>query len=97
MIKLIRSDDFSKWFASIKDLRLKAAVSDRLARFEQGNLGDVKPIGDAVSEARIHYGAGYRLYFIKTGKTIIVMLAGGDKSSQTRDINKAKELAKKWR
>jgi len=69
----------------------------RLLRMEIGNFGDVKPIGEGISEARIHYGAGYRLYFIKHGNTMILMLGGGDKSSQTKDIKRAKELANSWR
>lgn len=97
MIELFRTEEFSKWVIGIKDVRLQAAVFDRLARFEQGNFGDTKPVGENISEARIHYGAGYRMYFLKKGNTIVVMLGGGDKSSQDRDINKAKELAKKWR
>jgi len=64
---------------------------------QAGNPGDVKPVGEGVSEVRIHHGAGYRLYFLRRGETIIVMLAGGDKQSQARDIKRAKEMAKEWR
>ena len=97
MYEVIQSAEFAKWLGSLKDLRAKTVIDARLAYIEKGNLGDVKPVGEGISEARIHYGAGYRLYFIKTGKVIVVMLAGGDKSSQTRDINKAKKLANEWR
>ena len=96
MFQIIKSKDFTKWFEKIRDIRLKNIITDRLHRFEDGNLGDVKPVGDGVSEARIHYGAGYRLYFVKHGDVLIVMLAGGDKSSQTADIKKAKKLAEEW-
>jgi putative addiction module killer protein len=64
---------------------------------QAGNHGDVKSVGEGVSEARIHYGAGYRLYFIQRGEIVIVMLAGGDKRTQNRDIKHARELAKEWR
>ena len=96
MFQIIKSKDFTKWFEKIRDIRLKNIITDRLHRFEDGNLGDVKPVGDGVSEARIHSGAGYRLYFVKHGDVLIVMLAGGDKSSQTADIKKAKKLAEEW-
>ncbi len=97
MNQVIQSKEFSKWLSGIKDLKVKAIIDDRVVRIGEGSLGDVKPVGGGVSEARIHYGAGYRLYFIKVGKLIIVMLGGGDKSSQARDINKARKLAEGWR
>ena len=97
MYQIIQSAEFAKWLSKLKDLRAKDHVLTRLARIEEGLFGDIKPVGDGVSEARIHYGAGYRLYFIQCGAVVVVMLAGGDKSSQARDISKAKEIAKEWR
>jgi putative addiction module killer protein len=97
MFEIIQSKEFAKWLNGIRDLRAKARIDARLAYIEKGNLGDIKPVGDGVSEMRIHYGADYRLYFIKKGTEIIVMLGGGDKSSQERDILKAKKIASEWR
>jgi putative addiction module killer protein len=78
-------------------LRNRAAVQRiavRLSRMQLGNLGDIAPVGEGVSEARIHYGPGYRLYFVRRGEVVIVLLCGGDKSGQARDIERAKTLAK---
>lgn len=68
-------------------------IADRILRIANGNLGDVEPVGEGVSEARIHYGPGYRLYFIRRGEELIILLCGGDKSTQARDIRLAKQLA----
>jgi putative addiction module killer protein len=97
MIEVIQSAGFSKWMSELRDVRAKARIAVRIDRMASGNLGDVKAVGEGLSEARIAYGPGYRLYFLAKGDTLIVMLAGGDKSSQSRDIAKAKELAKEWR
>ena len=78
----------------MRDFRAVEAIARRLRRFEYGNLGDVKAVGDGVFEARIFYGAGYRLYFINKSGRIILLLCGGDKGSQKQDIRKAKEMAK---
>ncbi len=97
MITIYRSAEFDKWLARLRDKKAVEKVFARLARMEYGNLGDVKPVGEGVSETRIHYGAGYRLYFVQRGNEVILMLGGGDKSTQSRDIKKAKLLAKIWR
>jgi len=97
MFEIIQSKEFAKWFLGIRDQKTREAVLIRMGRIQNGLLGDAKPVGEGVSEARIHYGAGYRLYFIKNGAEIIVMLGGGDKSSQERDILKAKKIASEWR
>ncbi len=89
-----RTDEFTKWATGLRDTRAKAAITSRIDRMEDGNLGDVAPVGDGVSEARIHYGPGYRLYFIERAGTIIILLCGGDKASQNRDITRAKQLSK---
>lgn len=94
MIEIRLTSAFSLWFDGLKDIRAQARVVTRLRRFELGAFGDVKPVGEGVSEARIDYGPGYRLYFIRRGEAVVVMLGGGDKSSQSRDIAAAKTLAK---
>ena len=85
---------FAAWHASVRDLRAKLAIARRIDRASAGNLGDNKPVGDGVSEMRVDVGAGYRVYFTMRGGAVIVLLAGGDKSSQTADIKRAKKMAK---
>jgi putative addiction module killer protein len=97
MIQIIQSDEFRKWLSSLRDKQAKARILVRLGRIRSGNLGDVKPIGDGISEARIHTGPGYRLYFIQRGNELIIMLAGSDKKSQDSMIKQAYKLAEKWR
>lgn len=94
MYSIIKTEYFEKWQASLKDTNAKARINVRIRRMETGVLGDVKPVGEGVSEARIHYGAGYRLYFCQRGDVVIILLCGGDKSTQSKDIEKAKELKK---
>ena len=93
MYEIRRTDTFSKWLDRLRDERARARVLSRLTRVEAGNLGDNKPVGGSVSELRIDYGPGYRVYFTKRGTTIIVLLVGGDKSSQDQDIKRAIQLA----
>lgn len=81
---------------SSKDKRVKTIIASRLMRLAEGLSGDVKPVGEGVSELRIHYGVGYRIYFQQRGNLLIILLCGGDKSSQNRDIMTAKKLAKEW-
>jgi putative addiction module killer protein len=85
---------FVKWHSSIRDLRAKVAIARRIDRASVGNLGDIKSIGDGVSEMRVDVGAGYRVYFTLRNGVVIILLAGGDKSSQNADIQRAKKLAK---
>jgi putative addiction module killer protein len=82
------------WHASIRDLRAKVAIARRIDRASTGNLGDIKSVGDGVSEMRVDVGAGYRVYFTMRNGVVIVLLAGGDKSSQNTDIRRAKKLAR---
>ncbi len=85
---------FSRWLGGLKDHRAKAAIVFRLRQVAAGHWGDVKSVGGGVSELRWHIGPGYRVYFTRRGEQIVLLLAGGDKSSQAKDIAKAKELAK---
>lgn len=94
MYEIRRTDAFSKWLDRLRDGRARARVLSRLNRVEEGNLGDAKPVGEGVSELRIDYGPGYRVYYTRKGKTIIVLLVGGDKSTQSQDITRAIELAR---
>ncbi len=96
MIELRQTDTFRKWWQHLKDERARGVIFGRLDRLAYGHAGDVSPIGEGISELRIHYGPGYRVYFQKRGSTIIVLLCGGDKGSQKRDIRTAKRLAKDW-
>jgi putative addiction module killer protein len=89
-----RTIEFAEWLKGLRDVRATAKITSRIDRMEEGNLGDVASVGEGVSEARIHYGPGYRLYFVERGSEIVVLLCGGDKSSQRRDISHAKRLAK---
>ena len=93
-MKILTTDTYNKWFSNIKDRKLKALITVRLDRISNDNMGDVKSVGDGVSEIRIHYTSGYRLYFTKQGKEIIILLCGGGKGTQKQDINKAKEMLK---
>lgn len=97
MKEIIRSETFSDWLSSLKDSRARSRVLARIDRMREGNFGDAEPIGDGLSEARIHYGPGYRVYFMQQGDVIVVLLCGGDKSSQTKDIKQARRIAKAWR
>jgi len=85
---------FAMWLAGLRDERARARIQKRLDRAQAGNLGDVRPVGDAVSEMRVHYGPGYRLYFVQRGSQLIVLLCAVDKSTQDADIAEAKVLAR---
>ena len=97
MIALVETPAFARWLVGLKDANARARVGRRLDRLRLGNAGDVKPVGEGVSELRIDYGPGYRVYYMQRGQTVIVLLAGGDKRSQRRDIISAIELARKIR
>ncbi|BBP02535.1 type II toxin-antitoxin system RelE/ParE family toxin [Sulfuriferula nivalis] len=84
---------FDDWFASLKDKQAVRRVQVRIDRAEDGNFGDCKPVGKGVSEMRIDYGPGYRVYFVQQGIEIVILLAGGDKSTQSKDIKTALEIA----
>ncbi|MFN3883120.1 MAG: type II toxin-antitoxin system RelE/ParE family toxin [Nitrincola lacisaponensis] len=94
MIEVRKTAHFTRWFESLKDRRAKARIQVRIDRVEMGHFGDVAPVGEGVSELRIFYGPGYRVYFVQKDSIVVILLSGGDKSSQTADIAKAKEMAK---
>ena len=96
MIKLKQTDTFRTWWTRLKDERARGLIFGRLERLAYGHAGDVAPVGEGISELRIHYGPGYRVYFRKQGSTVIILLCGGDKSSQARDTKTAKRLADEW-
>jgi putative addiction module killer protein len=97
MIDVRRTLIFSKWLLRLRDMRAKATIALRLNRLAEGNPGDVRPVGEGVSEMRIDYGPGYRIYFVKRGQSLIVLLCGGDKATQSADISQAKQLAREWK
>lgn len=88
-----RTDEFSDWLGNLRDRRAKAKILARIDRLALGNPGDVVPVGGGISEVRVHEGAGYRIYYIPRGEEIVVLLCGGDKSSQQKDIALAKKIA----
>ena len=94
MIEVRQTATFASWLEELRDANALARILTRIRRLELGNPGDVRPIGEGLSELRIPYGPGYRLYFIRQGQEIVILLCGGDKSSQSRDIAKAKQMAK---
>lgn len=94
-MKVIQTTDvFQAWFDALRDRQAKALVQARLRRVELGNFGDCAAVGEGVSELRIHWGPGYRVYFVQRGLELVVLLAGGDKRTQARDIQTALELAR---
>jgi putative addiction module killer protein len=97
VVERIKSTTFDRWLADLRDKRAVARILARLDRLAVGNPGDVKPVGEGISEMRIDYGPGYRVYFLQRGLLLIVLLCGGDKSTQDRDIARAKALAAQWR
>ena len=94
MIQIQQTEAYAKWFSELQDRVARARIDIRIRRLSLGNAGDAKPVGDGVSELRVDYGPGYRIYFIQRGEVVIVLLAGGDKSTQDQDIRNAKVLAK---
>jgi len=88
------SSVFDKWLARLREPKAVARILTRIKRLAEGNPGDVEPVGEGISEMRIHYGPGYRVYFKDTGKEIVILLCGGDKATQQADIDRAKEIAR---
>ena len=94
MVEVRQTETYARWFGSLRDRQARARIDVRIRRLSLGNPGDVRPIGEGVSELRIDYGPGYRVYFVQTGQTVVVLLAGGDKRTQDRDVELALELAR---
>ena len=94
MIEIRQTETYAAWFSTLRDRQAKARIDIRIRRLSLGNPGDVKAVGEGVSELRIDYGPGYRVYFVQHGQTVVILLAGGDKRTQDRDINTALELAR---
>jgi len=97
MFEVVSTGDFEKWLKKLKDRQGKLRILERIDRLAHGNPGDVKPVGRGVSELRLAYGPGYRIYYLQDGTTLILLLFGGDKSTQGKDIDKAQQLADEWR
>jgi putative addiction module killer protein len=93
VIEVRQTAEFAKWIARLRDTRGRAKIAARIDRLSMGHPGDVRPVGEGISELRIHDGPGYRIYYAQRGTVLIVLLCGGDKSSQSRDIAIAKKLA----
>jgi putative addiction module killer protein len=93
MPEIRRTDEFSRWLSNLRDTQARARILVRIDRLAMGNPGDVRPVGSGVSEMRIHYGPGYRVYFVQRGEALVILLCGGDKSSQSSDISEAIRLA----
>jgi putative addiction module killer protein len=93
MFEVQKTDEFDKWLSGLADQKALAKIASRIERLGLGNPGDVRPVGEGVSEMRVPHGPGYRVYFKQTGKTIVLLLCGGDKSTQVNDIKRAKEIA----
>jgi putative addiction module killer protein len=90
MITVLTTDIFDDWIDSLKDLRAKTKIQTRIRRIKNGNFGDIEPIGDGFSELKIHEGKGYRVYLKTMGNVVVILLCGGDKTTQQKDINNAK-------
>lgn len=94
VIEIRKTDTFAAWLDALRDIRARARVQARIERLAAGNPGDVEPVGEGVSELRINYGPGYRVYFKQRGRRLVILLAGGDKSTQVKDIATALRLAR---
>lgn len=96
MLDVRETNEFSEWMGALRDQRAKSKILIRIERLARGNPGDVEPVGEGVSELRIDYGPGYRVYYVQRGTRYVLLLVGGDKSTQDRDIACAKRLAKEY-
>jgi len=95
--EILKSATFDAWFSRLKDRQARARIAARIDRLTLGNPGDVKPVGSGISEMRIDYGPGYRVYFVQRGSTVVVILCGGDKRTQAADIKRAIKIAADWK
>jgi len=94
MLEVRQTELFARWLGALRDSTARARIAARIRRLALGNPGDVKPVGEGVSEMRIDFGPGYRVYFVQRGAVLVVLLCGGDKQTQARDIRTAKAMAK---
>ena len=97
MVEVLKSATFDRWLTSLRDRQARAKVQARILRLSLGNPGDVKSVGEGVLEMRIDHGPGYRVYFVQHGPVVVVLLCGGDKSTQDKDIAQAKAIAAQWK
>ena len=97
MVRIEKTETFDRWMTRLKDRRAIARITIRIDRLASGNAGDVRPVGEGVSELRIDYGPGYRVYFVRRGNVLVVLLCGGEKNSQKKDIDIARRLAREWK
>ena len=97
MVEVIKSDTFDQWLRKLRDPQARARVEMRIRRLSLGNAGDVQPIGEGLSEMRINYGLGYRVYYIQQSSVLVLLLCGGDKRTQQKDIAKARRIAAEWK
>lgn len=97
MVEIIKSDTFDRWLRKLRDPRARARVEMRIRRLSLGNAGDVQPIGEGLSEMRIDYGPGYRVYYMQQSSLLVILLCGGDKRTQQKDIAKARQIAAEWK
>ncbi|MEX0827963.1 MAG: type II toxin-antitoxin system RelE/ParE family toxin [Haliea sp.] len=93
MFEVYKTEEFARWFRKLRDRQAKSRILARIDRLEQGHFGDTESVGGGVNELRLFYGPGYRIYFTRRSSFVVILLTGGDKSSQSKDIAKAKELA----
>ena len=96
MFQIRQTEVYARWFDSLRDRKARARIDVRIRRLSLGNPGDVRPVGEGVSELRIDYGPGYRVYFVQRGATLIILLTGGDKRTQERDIEKSLKMAREF-
>ena len=94
MLEIRTTEVFDRWLAGLRDRAARARIQVRIDRLQLGNAGDAKPVGGGISEMRIHYGPGYRRYFVQQGQELVILLAGGDKSTQASDIQSAQKLSR---
>jgi putative addiction module killer protein len=97
MVEIRQTELFARWIRGLRDRLARVRIQARIDRMESGNAGDVRPVGEGVSEMRIDHGPGYRVYFMQRGSELIILLAGGDKSTQSKDIQMALELARQFK
>ena len=97
MVEIRRTDAYDRWFRRIRDRNAREVINVRIRRLREGRAGDARSVGEGVSELRVHYGPGYRIYFTRRGRRLVILLAGGDKDSQSRDIETARRLARDMR